>query len=58
MEFGLCIAESYYILGLYRIEYFTKKELLEAYRGKLDQSTTTWIQGERIPKRKVITAWT
>jgi hypothetical protein len=56
--FKLCIVESYYIHGLYRVESFDKREQLEVFRGKLDSSVTTWVLGERIPKRKVITAWT
>lgn len=58
MQIALCIAESYYIEGHYRIEYFSELKFLEQFRSKLDQRCTTWIQGERIPKRKQITAWT
>ena len=58
MQVGLCIAESYYIDGLYRIEYFDNLKLLEGRRKDLDQSVTTWILGERQPKRRRPTQWT
>lgn len=58
MQIGLCIAESYYILGLYRIEYFEEMKFLEMYRAKLDQSVTCWIQGEKVPNRRKPTQFT
>lgn len=53
---GLCIAESYYLIGKCRIEYFESEALMNAYRGKLDQSCTTWILGQPTPKRRVLHA--
>lgn len=55
---GLCIAERYYIHGLYRVEYFPTEQHLTAYRAKLDQSVTTWILGQPMPKRKQPENWT
>jgi hypothetical protein len=58
MQVGLCIAESYYITGLYRIEYFDSMKLLEGRLKDLDQSVTTWILGKPVPKRRKPTQWT
>lgn len=52
--FGLCIAEPYYRLGLYRMEYFPSEQHLVAFRAKLDQRVTSWLAGEPEPKRRII----
>lgn len=52
--FGLCVAEPYYRLGRFRVEYFPSEEHLTAYRAKLDQRVTSWLVGEPEPKRRMI----
>lgn len=54
---GLCIAEGYYLFGLFRVEYFNTLEQAQAYRGRLDQRVTTWILGEEPPRRKVVSGF-
>lgn len=47
----LCIAERYYIIGLYRTETFSTMQELEKFRATLDKGTVSWIHGEPVPKR-------
>ncbi len=55
--FGLCIAESYYRLGQCRLEWFGSEMARENARAKLDQSCTTWLHGEPMPKRRQFSVW-
>ncbi len=55
--FGLCIAESYYRLGQCRLQWYSTLDQLVSARGKLDQSCTTWLVSEPVPKRRVRGNW-
>lgn len=55
--FGLCIAESYYMMGRYRVEWFRTLQALEHVRMQLEPRATSWIFGEEVPKRKEPTTW-
>jgi hypothetical protein len=48
---GLCIAERYYRLGIFRVEYFPTQEHLDRFRSKLEGGLTTWLLGEPMPAR-------
>lgn len=51
--FGLCIAEPYYRLGIFRVEYFSSEAARDHFRStKVDGRTTTWILGEPMPEWK------
>lgn len=52
MTIGLCIAENYYRLGVFRVEYFSDMRFLEKRRAELDRMVTSWILGDPIPPRR------